>query len=481
MASKKMMLPLLLIPLAILADSDALPVLKEDAQPRCIKIDECSCRLKNVPESGLINLHGLVSDKDEPRFVIEGKSELTGRVYKFYYNPCMNFMYLGCQNTSVCQKNVYDFYDLGNIDTTKFEYQNNSVVAIYKSQSRNIDDINRTSEVELVCDESEVLGRLEFIEETVTGHYRFKLYTQCACPGRCKRSKVECVGQDLCTCEMSDGTGTINLHSLDNPLSPMKDQPNPIQTIFYNPCSPVANPSCGDHSICEMKGGSIVGLGYANTARFVTNERIGIEYLSTFDSPPSTVNLICDYSQRDEPLLRVDEAMNTYNVYSVCACPDGCDTPPVPTPPPTPSCDQMDSCTCKSNSDNVLIDLHDLDNPYAPLTITDGTSYTYYYNPCSGLKLDVDERGKCDGVAGCQFDPYAVDYYNIGMTGPKIDYDVATKEFTFHYTDGEESRSFDVRVVCDPNADSPVLATDGDIPYGVYFYPLTLTTRLACF
>ena len=133
---QEMMLSLLLISLAILAYSDALPVLKEDARPRCIKIDECSCKLKNVPEPGLINLHGLVNDKHEPRFIIEGKSELTGRVYTFYYNPCMNFLYLGCPNTSMCQKNVYDFYDLGNIDTTEFEYQNNSVVAIYVTISK---------------------------------------------------------------------------------------------------------------------------------------------------------------------------------------------------------------------------------------------------------------------------------------------------------------------------------------------------------
>ena len=370
-------------------------------------------------------------------------------------------------------------YDLGNIDTTEFEYQNNSVVVIYKSQAKNIDDINRTSEVELVCDETEAVGRFEFVGEPITAHYRFKLYTQCACPGRCKRSKVECVGQNLCTCEMSDGTGTINLQSLNNPLNPMKDETSQKQTVFYNPCSPVATPNCGNHSVCEMRGGSIVGLGYASTARFVNNRRIGIEYLSILDTPPSTVNLICDYSQRDEPLFSaVDKAINTYNVRSVCACPDGCDAPGFP--PSTLSCNQIDFCTCKSNSDDAIINLHDLDNPFAPLTTTDDTYYTYYYNPCSGLKIKVDEKGTCAGVAGCQFDPYVSNYNNIGQLFPKIDYNTTTKEFTFHYTDGEGSRSFDVRMICDPKAESPVLATDGDIHHGT-FYPLTLTTKLACF
>ena len=469
--------------LVILAvDSNALPLVKEDPRPRCIKIDECSCRLKNVPEPGLINLHGLVSDKHEPRFITEGESEQTGGVHTFYYNPCMTFSDLGCPNTSVCQENTYDnkyfYYDLGNIDTTEFEYQNNTVVAIYKSQAKSIDDINRTSEVELVCDETEVLGRFEFVGEPIPTHYIFKLYTQCACPGGCKRSKIECVGQDLCTCEMSDGTGTINLHSLDNPLNPMKDESNPAQTIFYNPCSSVATPDCGNHSVCEIQGGSIMGLGYASTAKFVYNRRLGIEYLGNEGSLSSTVNLICDYSQRDEPRFRVDKTTNTYSVRSVCACPDGCDAPDSPIR--TLSCIQIDSCTCKSNSDNAIINLHDLNNPYAPLTTTDSTDYTYYYNPCSGLKIKVDDKGKCDGEAGCQFDPYVKNYNNMGQIYPKIDYNAATKEFTFHYTNGEYNRSFDVRMICDPKADSPVLATDGDIHHGL-FYPLTLTTKLACF
>ena len=139
---------LLLISLIVLADCKAL-ISKEDAPPRCIKIDECSCRLKNVQEPGLINLHDLVSD-NEPRFVTEGKSEQTGLVYTFYYNPCKNFLDLVCPNTSICQKDQYEFYDLGNLNTAEFEYQNNSVIVVYKSL-QNYDGINRTSEVELIC------------------------------------------------------------------------------------------------------------------------------------------------------------------------------------------------------------------------------------------------------------------------------------------------------------------------------------------
>ena len=461
--------------LAVLVACDAL---LEDTRPKCIKIDDCSCRLKNVQDPGLINLHSLVSDNHQPRFVTEVPSEKS----TFYYNPCATFLDVACPNSSVCQKvELYNFFDLGNLHTAEFEYQNNSVVVVYKSGTQNPDGSNRTSEVELVCDENEILGRFEYVGEPIIRHFRFKLYTQCACPGKCKTPTIECVGQDLCTCEMSDGSGTINLHSLNNPTNPMKDQLSPKQTIFYNPCSPVADPQCGDHSVCEMRGDSIVGLGHADTAKFVHNKRsgLGIEYLG---NNISTVNLICDQSQREGPLFRADKTANTYNVHSVCACPDGCDTPaPPPIPPPTPSCDQIDSCTCKSNSDNAVINLHDIDNPYAPLQTKDNRDYTYYYNPCSGLKLKTDEEGKCDGVPACQEDPYADTYYNLGQTVPIIYYSATAKEFSFLYTKGNEDRSFVVRMICDPKADTPVLETEGYIPYGVYFYPLKLTTKLACF
>ena len=41
--------------------------------------------------------------------------------------------------------------------------------------------------------------------------FKFKLYARCACPGKCSSSQNECKAKDLCSCEMSDGTGTINL------------------------------------------------------------------------------------------------------------------------------------------------------------------------------------------------------------------------------------------------------------------------------
>jgi len=166
--------------------------------------------------------------------------------------------------------------------------------------------------------------------------------------------------------------------------------------------------------------------------------------------------------------------MKTFDLYSVCACPNGCSSPPTPQ-----TCDQTDSCTCKSTSDGAVINLHDLDNPFAPLTAVDSEGYTYYYNPCSGIKLE-NPIGKCNGVAACQEDPFHDTYYNIGNVGPNIEYNVTSKSFIFHYTGGQGGRSFDVRMICDADSDDPTLAADGDIPKGVLFYPFTLSSKYAC-
>ena len=456
----------------VLACSDALPVAK-DLQPMCVKVDECSCNLVNVEQPGLIDLHGII-DGQGPAFETTGKSEQTGLEYNFYYNPCLNFSDFGCPGTGLCQTgDRVQAYDLGNLDTAEFKVVDNSVVVVYKSKFSDSFGYNRSSEVELVCDETELKGKFEYIAEPIERNYKFLLYTQCACPGKCA---PKCVTKDLCSCEMSDGSGTINLHSLDNPTNPMSDEPKPGQTFFYNPCSSIINPSCGPHSVCEKQGDTTLGLGITDTAQFTSNNTLlSIQYLTSFGTGRvSTVNLICDESQREESFFRVNDDMETFNLYSVCACPDGCSTPPTPA-----SCDQTDSCTCKSTSDDTVITLHDLDNPYAPLTAVDSEGYTYYYNPCSGIKLE-NPIGKCNGVAACQQDPFHDTYYNIGNTGPKIDYNVTSKSFTFHYTGGEGGRSFDVQMLCDPDSDDPTLAANGDIPKGVIAYPLTLTSKYVC-
>ena len=280
-SKKQMVFSQILLPLILLACSNALPVAR-DLQPMCIKVDACTCNLVNVEQPGLIDLHRLVTGQ-VPTFVTTGKSEQTGLEYNFYYNPCLNFSTFKCPETGLCQTgDDVQAYDLGNLNTVEFKVVDNSVVAVYKSKFSDGYGLNRTSEVELLCDENEVDGKFEYVGELVERHYMFKLYTQCACPGKCMSSKIECIPTDLCSCEMSDGSGTINLHSLDDPANPMSDELNPEQTFFYNPCSSIINPSCDGHSVCEKEGDAIRGLGRTDTATFTTNDdTLSIQYLGT--------------------------------------------------------------------------------------------------------------------------------------------------------------------------------------------------------
>ena len=450
-------------------------ILSVDGQPVCTKIDQCSCRLSGVEPSGVINLHDIVSGKHEPEFSVEGKSQQTNLVYNFSYNPCYSFSDYGCPDTGICQTHSgMPSYDLGNLNTAQFsygQYQNYTLVAFYFSRDQITD--GRISLVALVCDESEPKGRFVFFGETYKNFFSFLLYTRCACPGKCATSLRECRAKDLCSCEMSDGTGTINLHSLDDPTNPLRDEVSPRDIFLYNPCSAMTKPNCNNNSLCEEKGDSIIPLGKSFYSKFVfNNNQLAVQYI--FKDSFSTVNLICDHSQTDKPVFKA-LGDNTYNLYSVCACPNGCGSGP----PSNGPCDQTDSCTCESTSDGAVINLHDLDNPSRPLMAEDSEGYFYYYNPCSGIKLE-NNSGKCNGVAACQYDPYHGVYYDIGNTGPKIDYNATSKLFTFHYTGGEGDRSFDVRMICDPNVSSTILVPDDEIPKGVTMYPLKLISKHAC-
>ena len=442
-------------------------------EPTCVKIDQCSCQLTGVEQPGVIDLHSLVSGQPLPTFIIQAKSNIS---YTYAYNPCETFHYYLCPRTSICQEMPLssEAYDLGNPDTVQFVYQNNSVFALYKSKYKDGLGHNRSSEIELVCDETEDVGKFEYVGELTELHYKFKLYTQCACPGKCASSQTECKAKDLCSCEMSDGTGAIDLHSLDDPSNPLRDEASSGNIFLYNPCSPITNPDCMGNSLCEDVGTNRYPLGLADSAKFVqNNSQISIQYTAP-NAFTTTVNLICDENQRNKPFFRNLGDGYTYNLYSVCACPNGCYSPPS-----NGTCDQTDSCTCKSTSDGAVINLHDIDNPNAPLTAEDNEGYFYYYNPCSGIKLQ-NTSGKCNGVAACQYDPYHGVYYDIGETGPKIDYNATSKSFTFHYTGGQGNRSFDVRMICDHDVAGTILLPDDDIPKGVTMYPLKLISKFAC-
>ena len=109
-----LLLPLIVTAVATLDEED-------DGTPKCVKVDECSCRLKNTgTNDGLIDLHPQIVDgQHEPRFA-DYRS-----ISKYYYNPCTTFnyppsdyvgpayLYTNCNATGtvVCQKRgIYGGY-----------------------------------------------------------------------------------------------------------------------------------------------------------------------------------------------------------------------------------------------------------------------------------------------------------------------------------------------------------------------------------
>ncbi|XP_065886711.1 uncharacterized protein [Dysidea avara] len=170
--------------------SFAIPSVNKE-KPSCVKIDECSCHLTGVEQPGVIDLHSLVSGKHEPTFVIEVKSEQTNVSYNYSYNPCMNFSDFGCPNTSICRTGDHDGYqstDLGNLYNDGFlvdDLDKNALFAFYQSKYKDKFGFYWVSGVELICDEAEVKGKFEYVGEPSSHVYHFRLFTRCACPGKC--------------------------------------------------------------------------------------------------------------------------------------------------------------------------------------------------------------------------------------------------------------------------------------------------------
>lgn len=317
------------------------------------------------------------------------------------------------------------------------------------------------TDVELVCDENETVGKFETTYQGYTS-FSFKFTSRCACPGRCRRSDgTECISINSCGCARLDGSFAINFHALDNPYEPMEDRVTPTQTVLYNPCSPISG--CGEgYVVCMKDGNQTIGLGFANSSKFVTNKdgQVSLQYIN--GKVKSVVRLKCDEGARDRPFFKLEgisKSKYVMSVYSVCACNGECSTP-------TDDCVKSDTCSCQLKANSKQFSLHPLDNPNNPLTVKDQLGYMI--------------PPQCQH-ATCQEDPNTATgnsiYYIIGRMKPSISY--SNGNVTLHHTEGDSGRTFDVRLICD-QTDTAIFAVDGDIPQGTLHYNFTLTTKHGC-
>ncbi|XP_035674312.1 uncharacterized protein LOC118414393 isoform X2 [Branchiostoma floridae] len=300
--------------------------------------------------------------------------------------------------------------------------------------------------------------------------------------------QLECRQLDHCSCLMNDGSGKIELHSLAHPDNPYRIDHNNF-TYMYSPCTAMRNATgeCKDAaSVCQQfdEGGIGYNYGTADSASFYFDPntkqvKISYSYFESNMTRNSNVDLICDPGQRERALLGYqgsDPFLMNFKLTSVCACPGGCMAPAV-------TCNMKDSCTCDMSDGTGAINLHPLDNPWAPLRSSHlqpdlGRNFTYYYNPCSGFSFT---NTMCTNVSTCQVDTEAQLFYALGDVAPQPNPDVNQENgsVTFHYVNTEDTgRHSDIRLICDPDQHVPEFTSLGEPSEN--FYVMALKTRCAC-
>ncbi|XP_019626377.1 PREDICTED: uncharacterized protein LOC109471486 [Branchiostoma belcheri] len=304
-------------------------------------------------------------------------------------------------------------------------------------------------------------------------------------------SQLECKQVDGCSCEMSDGSGRIELRSLAHPNSVYRID-HSMFTFLYSPCEAMqqANVSeCSEAtSVCQQwrdNTGQGYNYGSTDSARFSVDpetSQVTISYSHVTDNATrvSNVNLVCDPGQRDKALFEFEWAeplLLNFKLTSVCACPGACLAPAV-------TCTMKDACSCEMSDGTGDVNLHPLDNPWAPLRSTHfqpdlGRNFTYYYNPCSGFSFT---NTVCTNVSACQVDTAAELYYAIGDVAPQANAEVSQEDgsvvFHYVYSEKDTGRRFDLRLMCDPDQHVPEFTALGEPSEN--FYIISLKTRCAC-
>ncbi|XP_065887482.1 cation-independent mannose-6-phosphate receptor-like isoform X2 [Dysidea avara] len=433
------------------------------ATSQCKKQTTCSCQLDDWKGS-LITLHDLVRD-----------------TYDFYYNPCVDYTIPtgnnGCDRVAMCQvsRNSGNGFSLGKTNDVQFKYDKGSVFAVYENIKSN-DGYTRTTEIELVCDKT-IYGRLEFIVEYSRRGYIFKLYSMCACPGRCGNSAISsCENIDACTCWEPNAIDRFNLHPLDSGSNPMQYKYSSTEIIYYNPCSPVISPQCLNQSVCMETKDGLVGYGSAISGTFVDNGNVTLQY--TNHDRSSIITLICNKShERLFEIEYVDDYILKASLTSKCACNATCHST---ISHPLQCVLAGDGCSCTVKESGTTYDLYKLDKEYSPMKVTDYNNHTYYYTPCGGLEYDVIG---CQGAA-CQLSPSLnLRPLSLGAVRPaSASVSSSTGDLVIHYVGGDEGRSFDVIIICDLNVTTdPILTTNGVmILEGSLHYKFVLTTGEGC-
>eukprot|EP00117_Sycon_ciliatum_P035378 scpid79244/ scgid26836/ len=293
-------------------------------------------------------------------------------------------------------------------------------------------------------------------------------------------------GADNCACRYDGGGGLVNIRSLNQPKSPIVVRAAEVGqnvTVTLNPCTGInvgpATSPCRNVTVCVEHNGVYMDFGRPELGRFEESSgELALIYQSGAGN--TVILLICDESQRHTPHVTVSPGLFPLilglELRSVCACPGGCLNPPI-------SCDRVDDCSCRLSDGSGTLSLHNLDNPFAPLSAKAvdhwNTSYTYYYNPCSPFSLPAPVQN-CTNVAACQTIPQNSEDFNIGVHS-NVTYRVSTvdsQSVVLHYIHGNDGRNSYVQLICNAAQESPVFTFIKEDPFRTYHF--TLESRDCC-
>ena len=283
----------------------------------------CGCRLKN---GDLINIQSL----DQPQTPLSAK----GFGISAIFNPCTGVTVgspdNNCKDTTSCVYRDGEYHDYGKPGTSFYDVTDGVISLNYRSE-----DGQRQTTVNLVCDESKRhYATLAILEQPTESQLKMELRSVCACPGRCTSPEPTCDGTDTCSCTLSDGSGRISLHNLDNPFAPIIAKFDSSATVYYNPCTSFTAPppyaeKCKDVALCgESTPFGDGSLGVQAGVQFsVVNDQsppeIALKYEGGTEGLMSIVILQCDETAL-VPRLEYRSFDGDHTVTLVLASKDAC-------------------------------------------------------------------------------------------------------------------------------------------------------------